>query len=66
MLIQMARKDPLEFVRKIWRWELHAFLVWIVLAIVLIPIIGTALTPLLRRISTRMQRSNDPAGLPAS
>jgi uncharacterized protein (DUF2062 family) len=65
-LIEMGRKDPLEFVRKIWRWELHAFLIWIVLAVVLIPIIGVALTPLLRRVSTRIQRRNDSADLPAS
>lgn len=65
-LLLMARKDPLEFVRKIWRWELHAFLVWIVLAVVLIPLIGIALTPLLRRVSARMQRRSAPADLPAS
>ena len=65
-LLLMARKDPLEFVRKIWRWELHAFLVWIVLSVVLVPLIGVALTPLLRRVSARMQRRNAPDDLAIS
>lgn len=65
-LLLMARKDPLEFVRKIWRWELHAFLVWIVLAAVLVPLIGVALTPLLRRVSARIQQRKAPADLPVS
>lgn len=59
-LLEMARRDPLEFVRKIWRWELHAFLVWLALAVVLIPVIALALTPLLRRVSARMQRRSSP------
>ena len=65
-LLRMARQDPLEFARKIWRWELHAFLVWILLAMILIPVIGVALTPLLRRVSARLQRRSTPADLPVS
>jgi len=64
ILLGMARHDPLEFVRKIWRWELHAFLVWMALAAVLIPVLALALTPLLRRASARMQRRSPAADLP--
>jgi uncharacterized protein (DUF2062 family) len=65
-LLEMARHDPLEFARKIWRWELHAFLVWIALATMLIPLIAFTLTPLLRRVSTRLQLRNSAADVPTS
>lgn len=65
-LLEMARRDPLEFARKIWRWEWHAFLVWIVLAAVLIPLIAMALTPLLRRVAIRLRQRSNAADLPAS
>lgn len=65
-LLEMARHDPLEFVHKIWRWELHAFLVWLALAVVLVPLIAVALTPLLKRVSARMQRRSSPTNVSAS
>lgn len=56
-LIESARRDPVELIRRIWRWEWHAFLVWALIAALLIPLIAFALTPLLRRLSIRLQRS---------
>ncbi|RZU43346.1 DUF2062 domain-containing protein [Edaphobacter modestus] len=61
-MIDSARKDPVELIRRIWRWEWHAFLVWAVIAALLIPPIALALTPLLRRLSIRLQRSGNSTG----
>jgi uncharacterized protein (DUF2062 family) len=58
VLLETARKDPFEFARKIWRWEWHAFLVWSVLALILIPLIALALTPIFRGLSARLQQRN--------
>jgi uncharacterized protein (DUF2062 family) len=55
-LLEAIRRDPIEFGRKIWRWEWHAFLVWAAITVVLVPLIAIALTPLLRRLSIRLQQ----------
>lgn len=55
-LLAAAKENPVGFIRQISRWEWHAFLVWATLAVVLVPVIGLALTPLLRRLSVRLQR----------
>jgi uncharacterized protein (DUF2062 family) len=57
VLLEDARRDPLTLIRRIWRWEWHAFLVWTFLAAVLVPLIALALTPMLRKLSIRLQRS---------
>jgi uncharacterized protein (DUF2062 family) len=51
VLLESARKDPAEFVRRIWHWEWHALLVWTAIALVLTPLIALALTPALRKLS---------------
>lgn len=56
VLLTAIRRDPIEFGRKIWRWEWHAFLTWTAIAIVLVPLIALALTPLFRRLSVRLQQ----------
>lgn len=58
-LLESIRKDPIEFGRRIWRWEWHAFLIWAVIAVILVPLIALALTPLLRKLSIRLQRSKN-------
>ncbi|QNI38303.1 DUF2062 domain-containing protein [Edaphobacter albus] len=58
-LLEAIRKDPIEFGRRIWRWEWHAFLVWATIAAVLVPLIALILTPVLRKLSTRLQRSKN-------
>ena len=63
-LLEAIRRDPLEFGRKIWRWEWHAFLVWTAIAAVLVPVIALLLTPLFRKLSTRLQRSNENEAVP--
>jgi uncharacterized protein (DUF2062 family) len=55
-LLGAIRRDPIEFGRKIWRWEWHGFLVWVAITVVLVPLIAIALTPLLRRLSIRLQQ----------
>lgn len=61
VLLEDARRDPLELIRRIWRWEWHALLVWAAIAAVLIPLIALALTPALRRLSLRLQQRNQAA-----
>jgi uncharacterized protein (DUF2062 family) len=56
VLLTAIRRDPMEFGRKIWRWEWHAFLTWTAIAIVLVPLIALALTPLFRKLSVRLQQ----------
>jgi uncharacterized protein (DUF2062 family) len=58
-LMEAIRRDPIEFGRRIWRWEWHAFLVWAAVAAILVPLITLVLTPLLRRLSARLQPSRD-------
>lgn len=57
LLLEEARRDPLNLIRRIWRWEWHALLVWAAIAAVLVPLIALALTPVLRRLSLRLERS---------
>jgi uncharacterized protein (DUF2062 family) len=56
VLLEDARRDPIELIRRIWRWEWHAILVWAAIAAVLVPLIALALTPALRKLSIRLQR----------
>ena len=63
-LLEAIRRDPLEFGRKIWRWEWHAFLIWAAIAAVLVPLIAVILTPLFRRLSTRLQRPKEEEAVP--
>jgi uncharacterized protein (DUF2062 family) len=59
-LIHAARTNPLGLTRQLWQWEKHAFLLWLGLAVVLIPIIAIAITPLLSRLVTRIDHHQYP------
>ncbi len=55
-----ARTAPLALTRSLWLWESHAFLLWLALSIVAAPLLTLGLTPLLRRLLTRVQRHQYP------
>jgi uncharacterized protein (DUF2062 family) len=59
-LLHAAREHPLDLTRQLWLWEWHAFLLWIMLAAVAIPLVALALTPLLRRLLVRVERHQYP------
>ncbi len=70
-LLHAAREHPVDLTRQLWLWEWHAFLLWIILAAVAVPVVALALTPLLRRLLVRVERhqypilSLDPASDPS-
>lgn len=55
-----ARTSPLALTRQLWMWEWHAFVVWAAIAVVAVPPIALALTPMLRRLLARVQRHEYP------
>jgi hypothetical protein len=59
-LLHAAREHPLALTRQLWLWEWHAFLLWIIIAAVTIPLIALALTPILRRLLRRAERHQYP------
>ena len=59
-LLRAAREHPLELTRQLWRWEWHAFLLWIAIATVAIPVIALALTPILRKLLVRVEHHQYP------
>lgn len=60
LFLAEARTSPLALTRQLWMWEWHAFVVWAVIATVAAPLIALALTPLLRRLLSRIQRHQYP------
>jgi uncharacterized protein (DUF2062 family) len=59
-LIHAARTNPIALTRQIWIWERHAFLLWLCLAFVMVPIIALAITPFLRRLLIRIEHHEYP------
>jgi uncharacterized protein (DUF2062 family) len=59
-LIHAARANPIALTRQLWQWEWHAFLLWLCLAAVAVPTIALAITPLLRRLLTRVEHHQYP------
>jgi len=59
-LLRAAREHPLDLSRKLWLWEWHAFLLWLVLATVAIPLVAIALTPILRKLLARIEHHQYP------
>jgi uncharacterized protein (DUF2062 family) len=55
-----ARTAPLALTRQLWLWEWHAFVLWLTVSAVAAPLIALVLTPLLRRMLTRIQRHEYP------
>jgi uncharacterized protein (DUF2062 family) len=65
-LLRLAREHPLALSRQLWLWEWHAFLLWAILAAILIPAIALALVPLLRRLLKRVDRHQYPLLQPSA
>ena len=59
-LLHAAREQPLTLSRQLWLWEWHAFLLWAAIAVVAIPSIALALTPILRRFLHRVRAHKYP------
>jgi hypothetical protein len=59
-LLHAAREHPLVLTRQLWLWEWHAFLLWVILAAVGIPLVAFALTPILRKLLARVERHQYP------
>jgi len=59
-LLHAAREHPVDLTRQLWLWEWHAFLLWIMLAAVAVPLVALALKPLLRRLLVRVEQHQYP------
>jgi uncharacterized protein (DUF2062 family) len=59
-LLHAAREHPLALSRQLWLWEWHAFLLWAAIAVVAIPIIALAITPVLRLLLGRVRAHKYP------
>ena len=59
-LARLARKHPFDLIRQLWQWEWHAFMLWIALAAIAIPIVALVLTPLLRKLLVRVEHHEYP------
>ena len=60
LFLAAARTAPLALTRQLWLWEWHAFVLWAALSAAAAPLLAFALTPLLRRLLTRIQRHQYP------
>jgi uncharacterized protein (DUF2062 family) len=59
-LLHAAREHPLALSRQLWLWEWHAFLLWAAIAVIAIPIIALAITPVLRLLLGRVRAHKYP------
>ena len=60
VFLHAAHTAPLALTRQLWLWEWHALVVWVAIAVVAAPLIALTLTPVLRRLLTRVQRHEYP------
>ena len=60
LFFQAARTAPIALTRQLWLWEWHALVLWAAISVVAAPLIALALTPLLQRLHTRIQRHQYP------
>jgi hypothetical protein len=60
VFLTAARSTPLALIRQLWLWEWHALVLWAAISVVAAPVIAVALTPLLRRLLTRVKRHQYP------
>ena len=58
--MQAASSAPLALPHDLWMWVWHAFVLWAALAVVVAPLLATALTALLERIQARIRRHQYP------
>ncbi len=59
-LLHEARMNPLALTRQLWLWEFHALIVWMIGALLFVPPIALALTPILRHVMGRIERRQYP------
>ena len=59
-LLSAARNSPIALSRQLWSWEWHAFVLWMVLAAIAMPLGAMILTPLLRRLLRRIEHHQYP------
>jgi len=59
-LLHAAREHPVALSHQLWLWEWHAFLLWAAIALVAIPIIALAITPVLRLLLGRIRAHKYP------
>jgi uncharacterized protein (DUF2062 family) len=64
-LLHAARTHPLALSRQLWLWEWHAFLLWTAIAVIAIPLIALATTPVLRLLLGRVRAHKYPV-IPAT
>jgi hypothetical protein len=60
LFLQQVRHAPVALARHLWMWEWHAFVLWAAISVVAVPLLALALTPLLQRLLTRVQRHQYP------
>jgi uncharacterized protein (DUF2062 family) len=60
LFFKAVRTAPLTLARQLWSWEWHAFVVWAAVSVVAAPLITLALTPLLRKLQSRIQHHEYP------
>jgi uncharacterized protein (DUF2062 family) len=60
LFLLAVRRTPVALTRALWQWEWHAFLVWAVIALLAVPLVALALTPVLERMLTRVERHQYP------
>jgi uncharacterized protein (DUF2062 family) len=60
LFMEAARRAPLALTRQLWMWEWHALVLWAAISAVAMPAIALALTPVLRRLHTRVERHQYP------
>lgn len=60
VLFAAAKTHPLALIESLWMWEWHALVLWAAGAIVLLPAVAAAMTPVLRRLLERVDRHQYP------
>lgn len=60
VFMNLARHSPLALLRQVWIWEWHAFLLWLLIALGLVPLVAAVLTPILRLLDRRVKRHEYP------
>jgi hypothetical protein len=60
VFLQAARTAPLTLTRDLWMWVWHAFVLWAAIALVAVPLLAMAITPLLERVHARVRRHQYP------
>jgi hypothetical protein len=59
-LLRAARERPVALSRQLWLWEWHAFLLWAAIAVIAVPILALAITPVLRLLLSRVRAHKYP------